>query len=132
MSFAVFRRRHAVFCRKKSYKMRHIVESDRITDFGHLFIRIFENPARGVEPVFCDELRECHPFLLPEIGAKSRAVHSHLLCNIIQCDIVYIVRHDILRDMLHSADILFDTDRFAGRDIIRFPEYGRQQAEHLA
>lgn len=62
--------------------MRHIVESDRITDFGHLFIRIFENPARGVEPVFCDELRECHPFLLPEIGAKSPERFIPISCAI--------------------------------------------------
>ena len=101
--------------------MRQVVETDRIANFRHSFLRMLQQIASRVQTVLCDELRKCHPLAPLEIRTERRTIHAHFRCNIIQCNGMNIVLHHVCANLLHTSHVFLDAHRLpckymVGRD----------------
>lgn len=130
MEFAVFRGRDANRFGEHAHEMRQIVESDREAYLRNLLMRVFQEFACGVQPVHGNESRECHSLASPEKRTERRTVHSDLGCDVVERDVVDIVRHDVGADMLYPPYVAFHADRSARKGAVGRREYRRQQPQH--
>ena len=102
--------------------MGQIVESHQITYFRYGFLRVLQQAAGGVQTVLRNELREGHSFVSFEIGAESRAVHTHFGGDIVERNRVDVMCHDVCTDLLHTSHVPIDAYRLAGKCVIRCGE----------